>query len=47
MTSVYFMIALAVLQTGAAVFLIKQNPWLAAVYGCYAVSNLFLIGVAR
>ena len=47
MTSAWFMIALAVLQAGAALYVWREgNPVLAGVYICYAVSNLLMIGVA-
>lgn len=48
MSAWWWMVALAILQTGAAGMLAYEGkPWLGAVYFCYALSNLFLIGVQR
>ncbi len=48
MTSMWFMLALAGLQTACTVSLLVEGKWpLGAVYACYALSNVFLIFVAR
>lgn len=48
MNSIWFMVALAVMQIGATTMLsFEGRYWLAGVYFCYGISNLLLIGVSR